>query len=420
MRPLDLLVEQLWAPAMGDDAVRVSTGAAGAGWLEHESYWMFPTTERAALLLPVGPRRVTAAAATSYRGLRRPTKNLGRSALGAVARSGLPVAPGRLRVSVSSGHPEAADGLPLPVLARALGVPRLYAATGVRAGANRKATLHLFAESGSPIGYAKVGWNEITDRFVTTEAAALRDVGGRAAPMRAPAVLAEVDYHGHRIVVTEPLPLDVRGARSRSVAPPSAQELYALCPVCRHDRPSRTGHFVALQERLLALVDDPVAGDSVQAAAPLVDRLRGRDAQLPVTARWHGDLTPWNRARDATGQLWVWDWESSEADAVAGLDALHWEFSVKRGPTGQVPDIDLPGWVAGAAPQLRAAGVRPERWGDVAAIYALTVVERAADLARRSGGWQRVWIGPDQLRLLVAQATALVTAEESGEVSSTS
>jgi hypothetical protein len=409
MRPLDLLVEQLWSPAIVEDAVRISAGrpAPLPGWVEAEGYWMFPTADRAKLLLPRGPRRVTSAAATNYRGMRRPSKNLGRTALGLVAAAGLPLSPAPLSVLVRDDDAGAAERLPLRVLARALGRDRLYAATGVRSGANRKATLHLLSSTGEPVGYAKLGWSDTTDQFVRTEAAALREVGGRPGPMRAPALLAEVDYHGHPVIVTEPLPLEVRGARSKRTQPPTAQELFFLCPVHRHARIADTGHFTELAGRLGKLADDPVSGQVVTSAQPLVEQLRTQDGEVPVTSRWHGDMTPWNRARDGSGQLWVWDWESSEPDAVAGLDALHWAFSVRRPASGRNETVDLAGCVRDSARYLRAAGVHQEAWGDVAAVYALTVLERAADLARRSGGWERLWIGPKHLALLAAQASAL-------------
>jgi hypothetical protein len=413
MRPLELLLEQLWSPAIVDDAVRVTLDGPEPGWTEHESYWMFPDADRARLVLPRGPRRVTAAAATNYRGMRRPTKNLGRTVMGALATAGLPLSPARLSVLVRDDRPELAEGLPLHVLARALGREdgeRLHAATGVRSGANRKATLHLLSERGVPVGYAKFGWNDATDQFVRTEGAALREVGGREGPMRAPALLAQADYHGHPVIVTEPLPLGVRGARSRHAPPPTPQELFFLCPVHRHARVADTGHFTALAGRLDGLSGDPVAGAVARSTAPLVELLRTRRGEVPVTTRWHGDMAPWNRARDTDGQLWVWDWESAEPDAVAGLDALHWAFSVRRPASGRNETVDLAGCLHDSAGHLRAAGVRPEAWGDVAAVYALTVVERAADLARRSGGWERLWIGPEHLALLVAQATALTPA----------
>ena len=408
MNPLALMVEQLWGPAMVEDAVRVEIGGHRSdGWLEQESYWMFPSAEKARLLLPRGSRSVTAAAATNYRGMRRPTKNLGRTALGLLARSGAPLSPARLSVSVRADRPDVAAGLPLRALADALGVEAVHAATGVRAGANRKATLHLLDHAGAPLGYAKFGWSETTDQFVRTEGAALRRVGGQPAPMRAPALLADFDYHGHPVIVTEPLPLAVRGARSRQAAPPSSQELFSLCRLTRRARVRDTEHFQSLVARLEEMRSDPVAGAVVAATRPVVDNLRSEDGEVPVTSMWHGDLAPWNRARDETGQLWVWDWESAEPDAVAGLDALHWAFSARRPASGRNSTVELAGCLADTAPHLRAAGVRPERWGDVAALYALTVVERAADLARRAGGWDKLWIQPGQLDVLIGQARSL-------------
>ncbi len=409
MRPVDLMIEQLWQPALVEDAVRVEVDAPRRpGWVDAESYWMFPTADRARLLLPRGPRQVTAAAATNYKGMRRPTKNLGRTAMGALARAGLPVSPSRLTVRVREDRADAAAGLPLRVLADALGLDQVYAATGVRVGANRKATLHLVDRHGSPVGYAKVGWSDTTDHFVRTEGAALRAVGGRPGPMRAPALLAEVDYHGHPVIVTEPLPLAVRGSRNPRLAPPTSEELYSLCPVRRVGSVSGTGHVRALTDRLGALSASPVAGHVAGSGTPLLERLADRASAVPVTERWHGDMAPWNRARDDSGQLWVWDWESTEPDAVAGLDALHWAFSTRRPASGLNQTVELDGCLADALPHLVAAGVRPEHRGDVAAVYALTVLERAADLAHRSGGWERLWIGPDDLARLLAQATALL------------
>jgi hypothetical protein len=311
-------------------------------------------------------------------------------------------------VQVRTDRPQARDRLLLPLLAEALGLPRVYAALGVRAGANRKATLSLLDPAGRPVGYAKVAWNETTSGFVRTEAAALCEVGGREAPMRAPALLAEVDYAGHPVIVTEPLPLDVRGSRDASVAAPTSAELYALCPVHRVDRAGRTQQFSAMRARLDALGSDPVAGPVVRRASRLADAVAASTVELPVTTRWHGDLTPWNRARTTSGQLWVWDWESSEPDAVAGLDALHWSFSTRRPTSGRNEVVDLTGCAVDAGPHLRAAGVPEASWPVVVALYALTVVERAADLAHRAGGWERLWIVPEHLDELVRQAEQLL------------
>ncbi|CUR55119.1 conserved hypothetical protein [metagenome] len=410
MLPLNLVIEQLWRPALeGGDLRVVVDPDPDPGWVEEEAYWMFPTAARATLLLPHGPRAVTAASATNYRGLRRPPKNAGRTTLGALARAGLPLSANRLSVQVRADRPEARERLPLPQLARALGVERLYAATGVRVGANRKATLHLLSVTGEPLGYAKFAWNDVTDEFVRTESAALRAVGGRKGAMRAPALLAAVDYHGHPVAVTEPLPMDVTGARSKRTAPPTPEEMFALCPVHRHAALGDSGHLRHLVDRLRAMATEPLVSTVVEAGLELADAVSHLPGEVAMTERWHGDLTPWNRARQRDGQLWVWDWESSEADAVAGLDALHWAFSVRRPTSGQNTSVELADCLVDAGIHLRAAGVPRARWGDVAAVYALTVIERAAALAVRSESWDRLWIGARDLEELARQARSGLT-----------
>ena len=150
------------------------------------------------------------------------------------------------------------------------------------------------------------------------------------------------------------------------------------------------------------------AGAGGAVAGPLtavLAALREHDVELPMTTRWHGDLTPWNCARDDGGQLWVWDWESSEPDAVAGMDPLHWVISVRREsmPVAQIRLTDL---VADAAGHLRAVGIHPEHWPLVAGVYTATVLERAADLATRAGSWDSSWIATDELSGLANQAIA--------------
>jgi hypothetical protein len=126
---------------------------------------------------------------------------------------------------------------------------------------------------------------------------------------------------------------------------------------------------------------------------------------LPVTGRWHGDLTPWNCARDGDGRLWCWDWEGSETDAVAGLDALHWALSVRRERAGGPEGVLLADCLGDALPYLRALGLSSDAGRLVAAVYVVTVAERAVGLAARAG-WEHAWISPQQLTELLTQALA--------------
>jgi hypothetical protein len=288
-----------------------------------------------------------------------------------------------------------------------LGRERLYAAIGIRLGDNRKPTLQLFSPAGVPVGYAKLAWDDASQDAISTEAAALAEVGGGAGPMRAPRLLGTGSWQGRPYLVTEPLPGKVRAVRGR-IPMPTPQEMFALCPVERVDALSSTLHYTALTKRLevLGATGD---GEVSRAADTLGSLLSERNARVPVTARWHGDLVPWNTAREPDGQLWCWDWESSEADAVAGLDALHWTISVLRESAGTPAADSLDAALAEAAPFLRAAGAPPSSWADIAGVYALVVTERAWTLAVRNGGWSASWVSRGQTLDLLAKAAGLLS-----------
>lgn len=409
MDPLDSLVEQLWSPLVDTGGVRVDTsGAHDPDWLDAESYYAVPDLRRAKLLVPRGDSAVTAAAIENYRGLRLRRKNLMRAVVGPLARHHVPVLRYPVTLQVRRDRPELAEQLPLAVLGQALGVGGLSASIGIRTGDNRKASLALVDSAGRPVGHAKVGWDVVSDDYVRTETRVLREVGGRAGAMRAPAVLAETAYHGHPVLVMEPLPEGVQGSRGR-IAPPTSEELYALMPVTRRAALRETAQLQALSSRLRTQQEDPVAGEVATAAGRLLDIVEARTDVVPVSERWHGDLTVWNRARDASGQLWVWDWENSEEDVVAGLDAMHWAFSARRSPSARLLELDLPGCLEEARPHLVAAGLSHDQSALVAAVYALVVVERACGLAAHHGDWTQVWISPTDLTTLLTQAEALVT-----------
>jgi hypothetical protein len=406
--PLDSLVEQLWAPLLETGCVRIGLGdSTDPAWVDAESYWAVPDRRHAKLLVPRSDTAVTAGAIENYRGLRLRRKNLMRAVVGRLARRGAPVWRHAVTVQVSRDQPDVAEQLPVAVLARALGREDLHASIGIRTGDNRKATLALVDGAGRPVGHAKFGWDPVSDEYVRNETEVLGRIGGRPGPMRAPGLLAKTTYHGHPVLVMEPLPEDVRGSRGR-IAPPTSEELYSLMPVVRLAPPRETRHLRHLAGRLRKQQRDAVAGSAASRAARLLDGVERRSDAFPVSERWHGDLTVWNRARDSSGQLWVWDWESSEEDAIAGLDALHWAFSARRSPSAQLLELDLPACVGEAAPHLTAAGVARAQWPVVAAVYTLVVVERASGLAAHHGDWNRVWISPDDLVALIAQAEALV------------
>jgi hypothetical protein len=408
VQPLDHVTQQLWAPAFAEsDSLRaVVDPAPDQEWRTVESYWLVPNARSARLLVPRRPRTAASRCLTNYRRLRTPATNIARFGLGTAARLGLPLSPSAVEVQVRhDARPGTADLLPLAQLSKALG-RTVHAATGVRTSDNRKTMLHLVDDLGEPVGYAKVGWDELTDRLVDTEGEVLAEIGGRTGPARAPRLLARLDYLGHPVIVTEPLPAHARGSLSR-VAEPTSEELFALTPVVRHAPIARTGQLRDVSERLLAALGAVHVRDLAGHALAVAERIAAHDGVVPVTARWHGDLAPWNRARDTEGRLWIWDWESSEPDAAAGLDALHWAFSTRRLAARDVDRMSLVDTLADADHHLAAIGVAAPDRAVVAATYAVTVVERACTIARSSGTWDTALISPAGLSHLLRQAERL-------------
>ncbi|MDJ0356122.1 hypothetical protein [Paenarthrobacter sp. PH39-S1] len=407
--PLDSLVEQLWSTPVRTGQARVVVDAApNSHWADAETYWVLPSPAKARLLIPRRNPRVTAAALRSYRALRPPKVRWARNALGLVARAGLPPALHTLSVQrpVVAGSPRAEACLPLEEITSCLQLGPLSAAIGIRLGDNRKPTLQLFDGDGRPAGYAKLAWNETSREYIQTEEVALTALATASGPTRVPRLLGTGKWDGFPYLITEPLPENVRAVRG-NVGRPTPAEMFALTPVERIGTVSSTGHFRALSQRLRALPDG--AEQALRAAATQTERMvLARDATLPITRRWHGDLVPWNAAREPGGQLWCWDWESAEPDAIAGLDALHWAISVRReAGTGTVAG-NLARSLEDSALYLRAAGVPKSAEGDLAAVYALVVAERAWTLAVHNGGWPSSWISQQDLMDVLAAARTLM------------
>ncbi len=413
--PLDSLVEQLWSTPVGTGQARVVVDPApNSEWSDAETYWVLPSPANARLLIPRGHPRVTSAALRSYRALRPPKVRWVRNVLGLAARAGLPPSLHTLSVQkpTAARAPQAGACLPLEEITSCLQQGPLSAAIGIRLGDNRKPTLQLFDDDGRPAGYAKLAWNETSREYIQTEEAALTAVDAASGPTRVPRLLGSGKWDGFPYLITAPLPENVRAVRG-NVGRPTPEEMFALTPVERTGTVSSTGHFRGLSQRLKALSDGAALPDGAEqalreAAAQTERRILARDATLPITRRWHGDLVPWNAAREPDGQLWCWDWESAEPDAVAGLDALHWAISVRReAGTGTVAG-NLAHALKDSELYLRAAGV--PRWaeGDLAAVYALVVAERAWTLAVHNGGWPSSWISQQDLIDVLAAAQTLM------------
>jgi hypothetical protein len=403
----DALVEQLWGGPIATGQLRMrwlrpgSDTTREAGWRDVERYYAIPTAGRPTMLLPTGPRPALLGALNNYRGLRTARRQLQRRALGAaVLAGGLPCP--QVVLSVPDDEPGATRVNPLGELAAALGRQDLRAAIGVRTGANRKATLQLVDVDGSPVGFAKFAWSEQTAIAVRRETQALTTETEEGS-CRRPALLAQGTYSGWPYLVSSPLPLSSQGVRGRT-APPTVQEFHDLAPVSGRRALGTSAHVRELTERLEGLVSDGSSRQLVARTVRLLADARAAGEDIVMSERWHGDLTPWNSARDGDGRLWCWDWESSEADTVAGLDAIHWHLSLVQEAGGALDAAALSKAVQAAAPVLVGMGHRRQSVQVVTAVYVAALVERAVALSQAEGGWEAGWLTVDDLDDLVTHA----------------
>lgn len=309
--------------------------------------------------VPLGSRSVGASACASFNALRPPKTRLARRALAAAFHTGLApqVVHAREVTLVDPNLPLEEQHLALH-LADVLDEPGLTYAVGLgRFDAWWKPVLQLFAASGAPIGFAKVGWNPLTRSMVAAEADALERLDRqRPTTFDAPGLVLRTQWHELEVVVTAPLPRSARRVEGDAEGGPEA-----LAELSQLDgepqvldvvtSPWWAGLTSAVVDGLLkpaasptssavspttgaaaqhhAVVDNGrtgatgTGGSLSPSAAPLLEAAAEHldGVQVPF-GRWHGDWVVWNMAT-ADRRLQVWDWEYSAPGVPVGLDRLH-------------------------------------------------------------------------------------------------
>lgn len=308
-------------------AVRSQPGPP-SGLVQLASYAVVPSATKPRFLVPLVSRHVAASSLNAYNALRPRNVRAARSGLSALARLGafsLPIA-SRLTVSAPSDIPRADVDL-THHLAIELGVPDLAGACGVRPpDPNGKPTLQLFDNSGRPVGFAKVGWNDATRNLVAIEARALQQVDRSSSehPI-VPRVVLTTEWCGRKVVVVEPLP-----SRVRALRPSDEVRVNEALVIARRGGPPNPRQPVAESSFMKRIVR---AASTPAVHAAVGDRLAAlteRFARLSVDAAvefgwWHGDWVPWNLGT-VDGRLVAWDWEHSGPDMPVGSDIAHDAF----------------------------------------------------------------------------------------------
>lgn len=362
-------------PASGRDAV---------------THLALPSATSPSFYVPVISRDAAVASCLAYNRLRPQPVARRRSAVGWGLRLGLVQ---RLRgTPMTSGAPtgrfvSTIDGDPLrPLLdelARCLGCGELSAATSPRpVDPFWTPTLQLFDRAGTPVGYAKVGWTDLTRTQVTSEADLLARLADHpVAGFASPAPIGRFTWGDTVVSVTAPMPPDVvRVTVDDGPFPRVLNDVAGLGGQLRETTFGSSGG-AAWADRLVGEPGGmPIWAQTLFAKTWATARHR-LGARPVLLGRWHGDWVPWNVARSGT-QMWVWDWEYSGADRPVGLDAYHWYYQQARiversGVVAALDEARMRG-----ARHLDALGVKSETEPVIAAAHVLELAARAVNAAR--------------------------------------
>lgn len=327
--PLAATVDHIWG---GDERLVVlRNGEQREKWVPIERYRLAPSAKRARFLLPTTSRRAAASSIRSYNQLRLRGTREARQVLGAVvAAGGGALLRDSLQVVVDPTLPPAMHGQHVltAFLREAIGDPSVGFGVGVHDQTpNSKPTLQAFASDGSPRGFIKVGWNDVTRAQVATEAAALEHLSRTSAGLATPDLHYAGQWRDRMLLVTAPMPLSVQRWEDTTRSP----DLAVVSGLARSGRTDTTDVGLSACVKDLTLTAQNAAWDADirRSVLALLTRISRQFGSVPLTfGAWHGDWVPWNVARH-DGGLIAWDWEQfRDGDVPIGLDTVHWHFQV--------------------------------------------------------------------------------------------
>lgn len=386
-RPLDWLSEILWPDGQARiESVRPRSSVPDGGGLRRSvglSWWAAPDVGSAQVLIPATSKAAARTAVRRYHDGMSFTRRL-RSLAAEAAMSPTWLTQRVLSRQLVAATSTAQSGLLLGLhaaLARSMGIGELHVAVSLgRPKSNRKPVLQLIDETGTCVGWAKVGWNSWTADLVTNESRWL-DRRGRA-PLDTPDVKHKLVLDGRRVLVTTGF-LPRRWPQVRPTSVPDRRLLLAIADLGPRDR-------VAVDRSLWWATVEEVLPVATRREARAIKHTAANVAGRTVeTGAWHGDLTPWNimtigrrpgllGAGKTTHQ--VIDWEFAADGVPLGFDLCHFHTQVAMEMKGLSAEQALD-YSARLSPQgLVRLGVDPHNQTTVFRLYLVELIRRTLSL----------------------------------------
>lgn len=341
-------------------------GQAPAGGRD---YVLIPGLRHPRLLVPAAPR-AAAAALRQYGQPRNWTARLGVAAIALGLASGLGGTLFGVRVRMNA--PPDADSIESYL--RSVISPDIR--VGIRLGparANRKPVLQLLTAGGEPIGFVKIGFNELTRELVRAERASLAWLErAKLSSVTVPKVLHHDQWHGLDVLVLSALPVWQRRRTVSTAQLCSAMEEVARVDGLQHGPGAADTYLNQLRERLVVADDGPERAALLEATDKLAS-VGG--CELLTYGSWHGDWSPWNMASIGDGLL-VWDWERFASGVPLGFDALHHWLQNEVGPLHRDPLEAASDCTGRAAGLLAPFGIGAREARLTSALYLADVATR--------------------------------------------
>ena len=333
-------------------------------------------------LLPQTSRSV-AVAATSLIDAQRPWVHIARNLL--VRGQGLGLVQPFLPKVHLRGRPDVADGdrasaLLLDHIRDCLGDPNVvFALSSGRPGPRQKPVAALLTQTGDVRGFAKIGWNAVTNVAIQNEANALQRLASVPfSRLILPRLLYQGWWQGRFICVQSAQQTAAERCPTRLLEL-HTEAMQELSSIDRREQPLSTslawqtlqtavsdGTSRSVQPPVLPIL--PQYRAVLEAGAVVLDQTWGRSS-IPV-AFGHGDFAPWNMRQGAArtartagtaeakeiDRLYVFDWEYAHGQTPVGSDVCHFVIQslllIRKWTGGQLYDSFQRGGVL--RQQLRA------------------------------------------------------------------
>lgn len=191
-------------------------------------------------------------------------------------------------------------------------------------GPHRKPVVQLNNREGVIVGYAKVGWNEVTNSLVKNEADTIKNLSHTSFDsFSMPSVLHADWWHGRYITI-------LSSPEGKLLPAPSTLNIMymnvinELADLRTQSMPIRKSAFWAeLLNRVKKIKNSYYRGILERNGIP---RIETSLSNLPLPFHMsHGDLAPWN-AYIRDGKLFLYDWEYARQDAPPGWDLFHFIY----------------------------------------------------------------------------------------------